>query len=531
VAIERCDNRNYDPQRHALAFRLDLSDGCGARLSLRALSQADMQGWLSALRRAVSCCNRVAEAEERSGLMLEMRVAASGPHFHQNNGQQQQQHQQQQHQQHHHQHPVGLLSGKLLLAAYPIFAVAPMTGQCTGPHQSYSLGTASPSSLPLRLSGVSCSDSASLRLLLSACQNRSQSLHSLELDRCDLGDHGMLGLASVLPQLHGLKSLSLAENRLSTAGLRSLMTFLAQRDWRDHHPVEQDQIHKNDGVRTTTTVLETLRLDGNDVGKALIEDEDLAGSLAHLDGLKHLSVAGCGLGMVSDAGRAAVRFLPKTLVRLNLAENGFVSADLGCGGGCAPPKPRIATISPAATFISGTPLPATSKPPAPPHQNESAAKHLKSKPPPPTQPPPVHEANPKRAVTVAAELQQRRPGPLVVALLRLEELVNLDISGNPIGCHGARSIAACLVRQHSSLTELSLCSCGIDTSGVRALATVLEEAAEQRAAMNGEDGSINGDDGLRSSCSSVCTIRLAGNRTCGALRAGVSSSIELLSTS
>ena len=134
---------------------------------------------------------------------------------------------------------------------------------------------------------------------------------------------------------------------------------------------------------------------------------------------------------------------------------------------------------------------------------------------------------------MTAGLQQRRPGPLIVALQRLKKLQTLDLSGNFVGCHGAGSIAACLLRRQSSLTELSLCSCGIDTSGVRVLAAVLEEAAEQRAANVGTEGRVNGEGGTRSACtcSSITTIRLAANRTCGALRAGVSSSIELLSTS
>eukprot|EP01043_Picozoa_sp_COSAG02_P027892 COSAG02_NODE_1665_length_11425_cov_4.620872_5_plen_1140_part_00 len=514
VTIERCDNRHYDPLRHALAFRLDLSDGCGARLSLRAPSQADMQGWLSALRRAVSFCNRVAEAEERSGLMLEMRLAAATSQFHQSSQPLLEEQ----------QPPLGLLSGRLLLAAYPMKNMS-AASRCFGPDESSSLEAASPSSLPLQLSGVSCHDSASLRLLLSACQNRATSLHSLELDRCHLGDHGMLGLASLLPQLHSLKSLSLADNRLSPAGLRSLLTFLAQRKWQDDYPVERDKIETaGAGGASVATELETLRLDGNDLGSALVEDEDLAGSLAQLDGLKHLSVAGCKLGKVSDAGRAAVRFLPKMLASLNLAENGFVSADLGCGGGCPPPKAKKETLS-----GSGISRSAVGKPPPPPHPKENNAdKQTKSKPPPPSQPPPVDGTSSKRAATATAGLAQRRPGPLIVALQRLRELGTLDMSGNPIGCHGAGSIAACLLRRRSRLAELSLCSCGIDTPGVRVLAAVMEEAAEHRATIVGEEGGVNGEDGIQRGCSSVTTIRLAANRTRGALRAGVSSSIEVL---
>ena len=479
--IERCEGRDYVPERHALAFRLDLSEGCGAKVSLRASSEADWIGWLCSLRRGVSCCNRVAEAEERSGLMLEMRLAAAAVKGGDNASNQ----------------PLSdtgdALNGRLLMAAYPMGVQYGGTG--------VGCSTVAPSdSRLLQLSGARCSSSAPLKLLLSACLNRAVTLQTLELDRCGLSEHGAIGLASILPQMAALRSLSLADNNLTAAGLSSLLTFLLQRQGQAAGVMQQDDDSSSDGdndADEAVSVLETLKLDRNvNLGPALREDSTLASSFAQLYGLKHLSLSGCRLGLLSDSGRAAVAFFPQTLETLNLAENGFEAAD--CGGVAPPMK-----LAPGRLQLGA------SKPP-PPSVPRGAVVQKKEKPPPPAKPPPGYEAgkSPAKAALLTAKL---RPGPLTVALLRLAALKSLDLSNNLLKCEGAAAIAACLVRNGSQpvgLATISLCTCGIDTLGVRALAQAMEhQAGGQRE---------------------VCTLKITGNKTKGALKNGVASSLDEL---
>ena len=207
------------------------------------------------------------------------------------------------------------------------------------------LDTAPLSSLSLQLSGVSCRDSASQRLLLSACLNRSARLHSLELDRCDLGDHGMLSLATILPLLSSLKKISLAENRLSATGFRSLLTFIAQRQWEDPHSSEKNEISSQD----TAVELETLRLDGNE----LAEHGDCVHVGRFQMGVVTSGVRSPVLGASIALCRIAVQYSePGTRVEVGKLDGGLGQVTRT---GCMELRPNLAGCRSSRTLLQGFP--------------------------------------------------------------------------------------------------------------------------------------------------------------------------------
>ena len=281
ISAEHLNGQKYDPNRHAFAFRLDLSEGCGARVSLRALDSGDWEGWLQALGRSATICNRVAEAEERSALMTEMASCAGWQQAAESLG--------------------GGLSARLIHAAYG----------------------GSGARDRMVLSGADCSG-CETKLLLAACLNRSADLQVLELAGCGLGEHGALAVAGALPQLAALTSLDLSDNGLRPSGLLSLLTFSLQRN-----------------CAPSTPDIVALKLDGNDLGAALVGEagEDgackqgaVAKVLAQITGLESLSLSRCGLGKASAAGVQPEQYLPTapSLRTLQLSENGFAPSD--CGG-------------------------------------------------------------------------------------------------------------------------------------------------------------------------------------------------------
>ena len=231
--------------------------------------------------------------------------------------------------------------------------------------------------------GLSCADGSGAALL-SAALASGGSLVRLELAGCGLGAADPAGLSAGLGRLgRQLVVLDLSNNGFSGAVLQAV---LAQRV-----------------ASGADCCLTELRLGGNQLGT--VEAARWLGHtlLPSCSALTALSLAGCfaaprcGYGSVGEVehaalfGAALAVGLPAALVSLDLAE-------CGIGVGLlveAKPSPLGPTTRPA--FSSG-------------------------RPPPPSTPPP-------------------QPGLLTRRLLELCHLRRLNLSGNPLGCAGARAVA------------------------------------------------------------------------------------------